>query len=113
MDLKADILACSDLRNKEVTVPVWKRKVTIRELGLQESLASFGPDKVAKNGKITLDATDIARVVAFGVIDPATGERVFADDDVPALAKKSRVALMYLYNQITSLSGTVEDAEKN
>jgi hypothetical protein len=107
----ADILDCADLRTKEVDVPVWGRKVTIRELGLSEGLALFAQVREFDGNSVSLDGEAIARVVAWGVIDPATGERVFSDADVPKLARKNRTPLMFLYQEITSLSG--EDAEKN
>ena len=114
MELSQEILAFGDLRTKKVDVPQWKRKITVQEQGLQESLVSFGPDaNVSKDGTITLNAIDIARVVAFGVIDPDSGERVFSDEDIPALARKNREALMLLYHAILELSGTPEEAEKN
>lgn len=112
MGLSDDLLAFDDLATKEVDVPVWKRKVTIREMGLQESLTAFGPDRVGEDGTITLGGLDIARVVACGVID-AKGERVFSDDDIPKLANKNRTPLMFLYNEITALSGSIKGAGKN
>lgn len=111
--LRDQLLALDDLRTKEVTVPVWKHKLTIRELGLQESLEWAGPDRVSKDGKVTLSGEDLAKVIAYGVINPETGERVFTNADIPKLASKNRRALMFLYNEITALSGSVEDAEKN
>lgn len=111
MDLRSELLALDDLRTKQVTVPVWNREVRIREMGLQESLAMFAGNNV-KDGKVTLDAEDFARVVSCCVIDD-DGKRVFTDKDIPALARKNRRALMFLYNEITGLSGNVEDAEKN
>lgn len=113
MSLSQDILGFDDLVTKVVEVPVWKRKVTIREMGLQESLSFFGPDAVTDDGKLSVDAEGIARVVASCVIDPKTGEPAFAEDQIPALAKKSRVALMFLYNEITALSGSVDEAGKD
>ena len=113
MGLKDDLLSFSDLRTEEVEVKQWKRKVTIRELGLQESMGAFGSLKPDKDGKVTLDPADIAQIVAYGVIDPETGDRIFSDEDVPKLVKKNTKALMFLYGAITSLSGSVEDQVKN
>ena len=111
MDLRSELLALDDLQTKQVTVPVWNRKVRIREMGLQESLAMLSSDNL-KDGRITLDADDFARIISHCVIDD-DGKRVFTDKDVPVLARKNRRALMFLYNEITGLSGSVEDAEKN
>jgi len=113
MAVKEQILGCVDLRRKTVEVPQWKQTLTIQELSLQQSLAAFGPDRLADDGKIKLAAVDIAQVVAWSVIDSETGERIFSDEDAPALAGKGRAPLMLLYNEIISLSGTAEDAEKN
>ena len=113
MDL-SELLDFNDLRTDEVYVPQWKQKITVQEQGLEESMVSFGPDsKVSKDGTITLTAKDIARVVAFGVIDPKTGDRVFSDKDIPTLARKNRDALTLLYHAILSLSGLPKEAEKN
>jgi hypothetical protein len=113
MGLKDSLLGLDDLRTKDVEVPAWKTTVTIRELGLQESMNAFGSLKPDKGGKVTLEPEDIAKIVAYGVIDPETGDRVFSDEDVPKLARKNTKALMLLYGAITSLSGSVEDEVKN
>ena len=112
MGINQDILDFTDLQTKEVKVPQWKRTVTIQELGLQESMLAFGSIKPDDEGKVTLDHLDIAQIVAYGVIDPETMERVFSDKDVPKLARKNHKALMLLYTSITALSGSVEDEVK-
>ena len=112
MELSQELLAFKDLRTTEVKA--WGQTLTVQEQGLQESMVSFGPDsKVSKDGKITLNAIDIARVVAFGVIDPESLERVFSDEDIPTLARKNRDTLMRLYHAILELSGDPKEAEKN
>jgi len=113
MDLSSEILGCDDLRRKEVKVPQWGKTLTIQEMGLQESLQSIGSIHPDENGQVTLSHLDIAQVVAYGVIDPETGERVFSDADVPKLARKNRAPLMLLYTEITALSGSVEEEAKN
>lgn len=110
MDLRNDLLSLDDVATKEVKVPAWKRTLTIREMGLQESLNLLTR---SSDGKVELSATDIARVLAACIIDPETKEPIFQEEDIPKLAKKNRAALMFLYNEITGLSGSAEDAEKN
>ena len=107
----ADILNFMDVRTSEVEVSEWNTTLRIKELGLDEGMSLFEKFKGLKEGEeFTLKARDIAQVVAWGVIDEE-GNRVFSDDDVPALAKKNRNALMTLYTAITALAG--EDAAKN
>jgi len=81
----SDFLGLDDLRTKTVTVPRWNKAVTIRELGLEEGV-KLSQMYSATDGQTVLSAEDIARVVAWGVVDE-NGERVFSDDDVPALAR--------------------------
>ena len=103
----SEILGFDDLKTKVVAVKQWKCKLTIRELGLDEGLRLFG--QVVDN-KVTVNAEQIAQIVAWGVVD-SDGERVFSDEDVPALMKKSKAALVFLYGEITKLS--TGDAGKN
>ena len=106
----SDILGLDDLRTETVRVEQWDRDLTIRELDLESAakMLSMGSEQ---DGEFTINAEQIASVVAWGVIDD-DGERLFSDDDIPALQKKSRDALMFLYLKITGIS-SVEDAEKN
>ncbi len=106
----SDILALNDLKTAEVYVDEWDHTLHIRELGLDEGIKLFS---MAQNldENPTLTGDDIAQVIAWGVIDPETGERMFTDEQVPELAGKSQKALMQLYAAIAALSG--DDAEKN
>ena len=108
----SDILSFSDLRTKEVEVPQWKQTVRIREMGLDDGVKFVSLMRNAQGDSVTLTGEDIAGVVARGVINEK-GERVFSDDDIPALAKKSQKALMLLYGEVIGLSGDVEEAAKN
>ena len=105
----SDILSIDDLLTKEVLVPGWNKTLTIRELGLDEGIKLFSLAR-GSDENLVMDSNAIAQVIAWGVID-ANGERIFSDDDVPEIAKKGRAPLMFLYREITSLSGN--DAEKN
>ena len=106
----SDILLFDDLKTKTVTVKQWKRDLTLRELGLNDGLKWLAAIQDSEDSN-TIDAHDVAMVVARGVIDAETGERIFSDDDISALAEKSSKALMFLYQEIIALSS--EDAIKN
>ncbi len=106
----SDILGFDDLKTRVVHVKWWDRDLTIRELGLDDGLKMFSKVKDL-DGDASIDAEDLAQVIACGVVDAETGERVFSDDDVPALAKKSSKPLMFLYQEIIALSS--EEAVKN
>lgn len=113
MDLRESLLNANDLRSKEVFVKQWDQTVTVQELGLQESLEVYGTIKPDEDGNVTMGHAEIARMVALGVVDPKTRERIFLDSDVPKLARKNKAALMLLYTEITALSGSIEDEAKN
>ena len=106
----SDILDLNDLQTKVVKVKEWYREVTVQELGLDDGIKMFDLVRDLDDSP-TMTAESIAQVVVWGVIDPETHERVFSDDDVAALAKKNRKALMFLYEKIMALSGG--DAAKN
>ncbi len=98
----SDILNFDDLRTKVVKVKWWDCEMTIRELGLDDGLKMFSMVKDLDDNP-SINAEDLAQVVAWGVIDES-GERVFSDDDVSSLAKKNSKPLMFLYQEIISLS---------
>ena len=105
----SDILDFNDLKTKTVKVDAWDCELTVRELDLEQGVKMFTMVKEVE-GEYRMDADQIASVVAWGVIDES-GERLFSDDDIPKLMKKSRDPLMLLYTEITGIS--VQDAEKN
>ena len=105
----SDILQFDDLATKTVKVKEWGRELTIRELSLDDGIRWFQMTQELID-KLVLDAEDIAKVVSWGVIDES-GERLFSDKDIPALKQKNKNALMFLYTEITKLSGA--NAEKN
>lgn len=106
----AELLGFNDLKTKVVEVKGWDCKLTIQELGLDDGIRMFDLVKDVDE-KAVMTASSIAHVIAWGVVHPDTLERVFSDDDVPALAKKNTKVLMFLYQEIMSMSG--EDVAKN
>ena len=106
----ADILGFKDLKTKTITVDAWKCELTIRELSLDEGIGMLSMAS-KDDGEDTLNAGDIAQIVAWGVINPETDERLFSDDDIPQLMRKNPKPMMEIYMEIASLSGG--DAEKN
>lgn len=105
-----DILSIVDLKRKTVHVREWDTDVQIQELDLATGLDILG--KAGEAGKVMFSPEEICTVVAYGVIN-GNGKRVFGDKDIPALQHKNRNAITFLYREIMSLSGTIEDARKN
>ena len=93
----ADLLGINDRPSTQVEVPEWGTTLTIRSMTLSDSI-KLADMAGALNGSKMLKAEQIASVVAWVVVDEETGERIFSDKDVPALAQKSSEALMRIYN---------------
>jgi len=107
----SDILGLNDLKTKVVKVDQWDMDVTIRELDLDHGMQLFAMITNVSDEKPTITAEQVAQIVVWGIVDEESGKHVFSDSDIPKLVKKNRVPLMFLYQEISSLSG--DDAEKN
>jgi len=109
------ILAATSLATEEVDVPEWGGTVVVRELD-GESRDEWEVSRWVTRGKEVVQdlANARAKLVAYSVIDPATGERVFTRQDVYALGKLSAAALNRVFGAASRLSGltfSLEDAE--
>lgn len=113
MSLRDDILGSAKIRTADIVAPVWGA-MRIQELGLKAMMAVRGALTEAADGSATmeLDAEQIASVVAQVIIDD-TGQRVFSDDDIPALTSRPTEAMVYVYQKAIELSGSVEESEGN
>jgi len=90
MMLTADqILSAEDLVRAIVDVPEWGpgAKVTVRMMTTEER-QDYWSVALADEGKKPVKQSLIARLCAFTICDDA-GNRIFNDDQIPALAKKA------------------------
>ncbi|TAM56786.1 MAG: hypothetical protein EPN53_00990 [Acidobacteria bacterium] len=105
---REEILA-STLAYEDIVVPAWGRTVRVREMSLLER-SSF--EIAVYNGRangIRLRSELLVRVCT----DPATGERLFLDDDTEALGATGAKAVQVLFAPALRLSGlTEEEAEE-
>lgn len=113
--LREQFLQSGDLRRDTVDCPEWGGVVTVRELTGpqrdQHQINQFRFD--AETGKPSLSPKlDNALLACWAVIDPETGERIFSDDDLPELRKKSGRVLDRIGEKILGLSG-MGGSEKN
>lgn len=110
---KEQILTAQDIQREEVDVPEWGGKVLVQGLTGQERDA-FEASMIkgkGKNAEVNL-ANLRAKLVARSVIN-ADGQRLFTDDEIPVLAKKSAAALDRVYSVAQRLSGiSAEDVEE-
>lgn len=109
---REQILGAQDLTQEEVEVPEWGGVVLVRGLtGAQRD--RFEASMVEQKGKerrINMENLR-AKLVAMSIIDE-NGKRLFTQQDIDALAKKSGAALDRVYAVAQRLSGlSKEDVE--
>ena len=100
-----EILGAQDLKTVEVEVPEWGGVVLVRGLtGVERDALE---EESAKVGLKNLRARYAARCIV-----DENGERVFSDEDIEALGKKSAPALHRVFMAALRLSAlTPEDVE--
>ncbi len=97
---KAAILAADDLPRESVTVPEWGGEVLVRTMTGTERDA-FESSLLEKDKRME---NMRARLVSLTLCDE-TGERMFSDDEVTALGKKSAIALDRVFAVAQRLNG--------
>lgn len=113
MSLRDDILAIDDLPTESVEVPEWGvtlavRSMTGAERDRYEMDLMQDQQKAKKNGK-EFGFTNIrARLVVMCTVD-ADGKRVFHDDDVERVGRKSSAAIVRLYDAASKLNAISDE----
>lgn len=111
MGLKEEILALADRPAEEVEVPEWGgRKVRIMAMSAADR-DSYELDAYLARKAGATPRNVRAKLVARCLVD-AAGERVFTDDDIEALGKKSAKALDRLYDASVRLNALSEVEQK-
>ena len=101
-----DILGLNDLPTEDVLIPEWGNKyVRVRGLTAAERDA-FEASIVRRRGQRTeVDTRNMrAKLVALCVVDEQ-GNRLFTDEDVEVLGRKSAAALDRIFEVAQRLSG--------
>ncbi|MBC7193862.1 hypothetical protein [Marinobacter sp.] len=114
---KDDILQAQDLPTERVSVPEWGGEVIVRGLTGAERDKFEASIVVRKGDKTDFNPENMrAKLVALCVVDEQ-GNRLFADEDVKLLGKKSAAALDRIFQIAQRLSGlnpsAVEEMAKN
>lgn len=118
MSIREKILQAQDRKEKEMYIPEWDVNVLLRELSAFERATALGKAYKADG---TLDIANLyLYVVAYGLYDAETKERVFNPnklEDILALGSKNGSVVENIAKEIMSLSsmqfGAVAEAEKN
>ena len=104
MTLRDKILAVEDIPSEKVTVDEWGVDLIVRGMtaGHRVTLMQNAVDPVTGNVNMSIVYPD---VVVACVLDPASGEPVFTDDDKSALMGKSSAAIERIATVGLRLSG--------
>jgi hypothetical protein len=115
MTIAEDILAINDLVPEPIELPEWKMSLWVRGMsGSDRDMYERRQYEQSKTGDLGVDMR--AMLVSLALVDES-GERVFTDQQVAQLGKKSAVALDRVVKVAARLNGmstgSVELAAKN
>lgn len=107
------ILGADDLEYEELDVPEWGGTVRVRSLSGAERDAYEASMRLQRGKEFIANMANIrAKLVAKCVVDE-NGERIFTDNDAPALGEKSASALDRIFEVAARLSRiSDEDVEE-
>jgi hypothetical protein len=107
------ILAISDIQRETVDVPEWKGTVLVQGLTGDER-DDFEATCVQGRGRKTeVNLRNFRAKLVVRACRDAEGQRLFGDDDAPALGRKSAAAINRVFEVAARLSGlTEEDMEE-
>lgn len=108
-----DILKARDIATELVKVPEWGGEVLVSGLSGSERDAFEESILVMRQKKVTYDIQNIrAKLCSVGIKDE-DGRRIFSDDDIEALGRKSAAALDRVFTAIQRLSAlSSEDIDR-
>lgn len=115
MTIRDAILSATVLKRETVPTPEWQpvgiTEVVVSEFSGEardafEADATIGEGKSAKRNLVNIRA----RMAALTVIDPATGARIFSDEDAAALGRTSARALDRIWEAAVRLNALTEQA---
>jgi len=103
---KEQILQADDLRREQVVVPDWDGSVFVQTMtGIDRDAFELS---LTKDGKASIENMR-AKLCARTIVDE-NGNRLFTEDDVEALGKKSATALDRIFEVAQRLNGIGADA---
>ena len=115
MSVKDKIRAAKDFKSEVVDCPEWDMQIEVRTMrGVDRArmLKSSSNDKGEVVGEMFQ-----AYLIAISSYDPATGERIFSEDDVEWIQEKSVDVLDRISEVAMRINGldkkTIEQTEKN
>jgi hypothetical protein len=107
---KDAILAAADLPAEDVDVPEWGGVVRVQGMsGQQRDAFEASIQKLGAGGTSELDPRDFRAKFATRVLVDEKGKRLFTNEEVQALSRKSARALQRVFEVGQRLSGMSDD----
>ena len=104
MNLRDKILAAQDIPTEKVTIPEWDVTLMVKGMSAGDRIDLMQNAYDVNTGQVNMSIVYPDVVVAC-VLDPASGEPVFTDDDKSALMGKSSAAIERIATVGLRLSG--------
>ena len=114
---REQILQANDIITETISVPEWGGEVLVRGLSgsQRDAFENATLEQKGRSQRVNL-ANVRARLCALSIVDE-NGKRMFSDEDVRALGRKSAAALDRVFSAAQRLSGLsdedVEELAKN
>lgn len=108
MSLRDRILQADDIGRELVEVPQWGVTVEVRTMSAGKRSRMLQTCALP-DGTIDLDRLYPMLIVAT-VFDPEDGERVFTEEDMPALQEKSASSIEFVAQKAMEMSGMAAKA---
>ena len=103
---KEQILGAVDLPRQTVAVPEWGGDVCVQGLSGSERDALEASLIVQRGKNTSTNLSNLrAKLAQKCIVDPETGGRIFGENDIAALGRKSAVALQRVFDVARTLSG--------
>jgi hypothetical protein len=100
---KDQILAAEDLKTEVVPIPEWGGDVIVSEMSAADS-ERWLMEAFDDEGKPTRRKAPTVQLAARCIVDES-GQRVFSEEDIEALAKKSPKAIGKVFSAAVRLNG--------
>ena len=110
---KKQILSADDLQKELIPVPEWGGEVYVRGMSGQERdefEASIVQMRAGQEAPQALNMKNVRAKLASLTICDETGKRLFSENDIGELGKKSASALQRVFEVAQRLSGLGDDA---
>lgn len=108
MELKDKILAAQDLDAELLEVPEWDVTIEVRSPTAGDRARLLTQFVNPESGVVENDKMQAA-VAVMCCFDPESGERLFDEEDIPALMEKAAKPVERIFRAGNRLSGLTED----